>query len=119
MGKVHKMAIYALILLSVVHIGMTQIFFDQFTMRVMWYVAQGLMGLFVSFLNIACRRLDWDEPIIVKLTHLANILGLTFVMFYAVVDTSPPSFVAIGLFVILTGSAFILSRGTSRGWTLN
>ena len=113
MKNTHVFATYALIVLGVIHIGMAPVFFDEFTMRVMWYVAQGLMGAFVAFLNIACRQLEWREPRIAALTHLANMLGLLFAILYATVDPSPPSFVGIGLFVILGGAG--LAQWKARG----
>ena len=101
MKTVHRLATLALVVLAAVHIGMAPVFFDQFTMRVMWYVAQGLMGVFVAFLNLACRRLEWREPGTAALTHVANLMGLVFAILYATVDSSPPSFLAIGLFALL------------------
>jgi hypothetical protein len=111
----HGLAALALVVLAVVHVGMAPVFFDQLTMRVMWYVAQGLMGVFAAFLNFACRRLEWSDPGTAALTHVANLLGLVFAIVYATVDSSPPSFLAIGLFALLGGTGVVVSGMANRG----
>ncbi len=113
----HGIATYGLIALGAIHIAMAPVFFEQFTMRVMWYAAQGLMGVFAAFLNLACRRLHWREPQIAALTHLANLLGLIFAMLYVTVDTSPPSFAAIGLLAVLGASGLVLWRRQTKATT--
>ena len=114
MRTVHWFATLALVVLSAVHIGMAPVFFEQFTMRVMWYVAQGLMGVYVAFLNLACRRLEWREPATAALTHVANLTGLIFAILYATVDCSPPSFLAIGLFALLGGAGLAVWRARRK-----
>lgn len=111
MRWVHGISIFALIVLSLVHVGMTPVFFGKFAMQVMWYVAQGLMGLLIAFLNLAVRRISWSEPGVVGMTRAANLLGLAFAVLYATVDLSIPSLVAVGLFAVIVVSEI----GTARG----
>jgi hypothetical protein len=113
--SVHGVATYALLVFGVIHVTMAPVFFEQFSMRVMWYVAQGLMGVFVAFLNFSCRRLHWREPRIAGMTHLANLLGLVFAVLYATVDPSLPSYFGIGVFALLAGAGLSTWSGRSGG----
>ena len=110
MKRAHLLATYALAALGITHVGMAPVFFDDFSMQVMWYVAQGLMGLFVAFLNMASGRLSWREARIAALTHVANLLCLVFAVLYATTDPSAPSFVAVGLLVVLGGAGLAAWR---------
>ena len=110
MTRIHQITTALVILLGVVHVALTPVFFDEFTMRVMWYVAQGLMGIVVGFLNIAAARTDWRDPVTARLCHLANGLCLLFVGLYSVVDRALPSHIGIVLFALVTVSGLVLDR---------
>ena len=115
MKRIHQILTALVILLGVVHVAMTPVFFDEFAERVMWFVAQGLMGIVVGFLNIAAARAAWRDPVTTRLCHLANGLSLVFIGLYTVVDRALPSWVGIGLFVLLTISALVLDRQAGQG----
>ena len=59
MRTLHRTASALVVLLGVVHIALAPVFFEEFTMRVMWYVAQGLLGIVLGFLNFATARSAW------------------------------------------------------------
>lgn len=115
MTLVHKIATVLVILLGVVHVTMTPVFFDEFVVRVMWYVAQGLMGIFVGFLNIAAVRTAWRDSVTNRLCHLANGLCLVFGLFYSMVDRALPSYIALALFAVLSTSALVGDRQAGAG----
>jgi hypothetical protein len=106
----HKIVTLFVILLGVVHLGLTPLFFNELTTYVMWYVAQGLLAVVIGFLNLATARAAWRDPFTARLCHGANGLGLVFIALYSIVDASPPSMVAMVLFVLLFLSALALHR---------
>ena len=115
MPRVHKTATAFVILFGIVHIAMAPVFFDEFAMRVMWYVAQGLMGVVVGLLNIAAVRVGWRDRVTTRLCHLANCLCLVFGVLYSTVDRALPSYVGTLLFAVLSVSALAVDRGSEQG----
>lgn len=109
MPAVHRVSIALIILLGVVNIAVAPIWFDEFAMRVMWYVAQGLMAVCLGLVNIMAIRSRWLDRVTARLCHTANVLGLTFGVTYSLVDPTPPSYAAI---VIMLG---LLVGGLSSG----
>jgi hypothetical protein len=103
-----------IILLGVVHIVLTPVWFDEFVMRVMWYIAQGLMAILVGFVNIMAARNRWHDPVTVRLCHTANLLGLGFVVIYSFVDPAPPSYAAIAILVGVVIGALSSTRHAAR-----
>lgn len=112
MRTVHQVSTALIILLGVVHVVLTPVWFDEFVMRVMWYVAQGLMAILVGFVNIIAVRNRWQDTITVRLCHTANLLGLTFAVVYSFVDPTLPSYAAIMIFLGLVVAGLATSRRT-------
>lgn len=110
MARIHTTAAALVVLFGALHIALTPVFFEEFAMRVMWYVAQGLLGIVMGFLNLATARTGWSDRTSALLCHTANGLGVLFVCLYATVDPTPPSYVAILLFLALFGSALAIDR---------
>ncbi|MCH8956750.1 hypothetical protein IIA28_15735 [candidate division KSB1 bacterium] len=52
--KLCTISAYIFILGGVIHSSLAFVFFDEFSMRVMWFVSQGLMGIFLGFLTWLC-----------------------------------------------------------------
>jgi hypothetical protein len=110
MRTVHKAASFLVIALGTIHVLMTPVFFDQFTMRVMWFVAQGVMGIFLGLLNVVAWRAAWRDQVGARLCHLSNLIGTAFIVLYSTVDRAPQSFAAIALFAVLTSSGLVAAR---------
>jgi len=69
----YKIVTYLVIIISLIHIGITPIIFDEFTMRVGWFIGVGLMGIFLGFLNISYWRSAGNDSLIKWLCLSANI----------------------------------------------
>lgn len=109
MSRVHTVGTCLLLLGGLVHVALAAVFFDTFTMRVMWYVGQGLMAVFVAFLNLVASRmvrLGTTDLVVRHLTNLANVITLVFVVVYLQVDRDPPGFVMLALIVVVTVGAW-------------
>ncbi len=106
----HRAFTVLVLVLGVVHIALTPVFFDELAMRTMWYVAQGLMAIFLAFLNLAAERAGWRDRLVTACCLWANGLALAFVVLYAQVDRAIPSWVAIALIAGVAVTALRLSR---------
>lgn len=91
-----------------IHISLTPILFDQFSMRVMWFVGVGLMGIFLGFLNIAYWRTAGNDSIVRNLCISANCISIIFGTVYLFVDRDPQGFLVVALFIYLTFASFFI-----------
>lgn len=114
MRIVHKVTAYLIVSMGIIHILVTPFIFDQFTMRVMWFVAQGVMGVYLGFLNILLWRSSWQDRIGVRICQISNMIGTVFVVLYSIVDRALQSFVGIIVMLFLTVSALKVSRKTRK-----
>jgi len=106
----YKIVTYLVIIMSLIHIGITPIIFDEFTMRVGWFIGVGLMGIFLGFLNISYWRTAGNDELIKWLCLSANIIALFYSILVITVDQDPQGFFVVALFVYLTFSSIYLSN---------
>ena len=109
MKKSYKIVTYVIILLGLIHIGITPVIFDEFTMRVGWFIGVGLMMIFLSFLNIAYWRTGVNDKFVKKICLTANCIALLYSFLVVTVDKDPQSFLVIALLAYLTFSSIYLS----------
>ena len=109
----YKIVTYLIIIISLIHIGITPIIFDEFTMRVGWFIGVGLMGMFLGFLNISYWRSAGNDTLIKWLCLSANIIALIYIVLVSTIDQDPQSFLMVALFVYLTFSSSYLSKVTN------
>ncbi len=110
----YKIVTYLVIIMSLIKIGITPIIFDEFTMRVGWFIGVGLMGMFLGFLNISYWRTAGNDTLIKWLCLSANIIALVYILLVITVDQDPQGFLVVALFVYLTFSSFYLSSVNNR-----
>ena len=104
--KLCTIAAYIFILGGVIHSSLSFVFFNEFSMRVMWFVSQGLMGIFLGFLNLVVLRVKQLDNYTFWVTNLANILALLFVAFYLQVDKDPQGYMLAGVLILMTVGAW-------------
>lgn len=106
----YKIVTYLVIIMSLIHIGITPIIFNEFTMRVGWFIGVGLMGIFLGFLNISYWRTSGNDTLIKWLCLSANLITLIYSLLVITVDQDPQGIIVVALFVYLSFSSFYLSK---------
>ena len=104
--KVCTVAAYIFIFGGVVHSSLAPVLFDEFSMQVMWFASQGLMGIFLGFLNLVVLRVKQLDNFTFWVTNLANFLALLFIAFYLQVDKDPQGYILAGLLILMTITAW-------------
>ncbi len=101
---------YLIIAVGIVHVSLTPVFFDQFTMKVGWFIGVGLMGIFLGFLNIANWRSNYDLHVR-RLCIVANAASIVYGVMNLFVDKDPQGYLVVALFVYLTFASYVVSKG--------
>jgi uncharacterized membrane protein len=111
MRTAYKIATYLVIAVGVVHIALSPVFFGTFTMRVMWFISMGMMGIFLGFLNVAFWRTDGRDGVVLRLSRISNLMATAFAVFYIFIDRDPQNYIGLILFLFLTTTFFLTTRG--------
>ena len=106
----YKIVTYIIIGISIIHISLTPVFFENITERVMDFVSRGAMGIFLGFLNIAFWRNTSKDSIINRLCVTSNFIATILFAMFLFFDRSPQAYLVVVLFVYLTLSSFIVGR---------
>ncbi len=115
MKNSYKIVTYVIILLGGIHIGISPIIFDEFTMRVGWFIGVGLMMIFLGFLNIAYWRISVNDKLVKGICITANSIALVYSFLVVTVDKDPQSYLAVVLLAYLTFSSIYLSIRNNKG----
>jgi len=110
MRTAHKIAAYLVIAAGVIHIALTPVFFETFTIRVMWFISMGMMGIFLGFLNVAFWRTEGRDSVVLMLSGISNLIATAFVICYIFIDRDPQNYVVLVLFLFLTTTFFLTTR---------
>ncbi len=91
--------------MGLIHISITPLIFDEFTIRVGWFIGVGIMMIFLGFLNISNWRTGVNDKLVEKICVTANSIALVYSLLTITVDKDPQSFLVLGLLVYLTFSS--------------
>ena len=110
MRTAYKYSTYLVIAVSAVHMALSSVFFETFTMRVMWFISMGMMGIFLGFLNIAFWRTEGRDRVVLMLSRISNLLATAFAFCYIFIDRDPQNYIVLVLFMFLTTTFFLTTR---------
>jgi len=103
MKLLYKISAYLLVLLGIVHIGFSPLFFGQFGMDVLWFAGTGLGFVFLGNLNIIVITSKKAAFYIVAVT--SNILGVLLAAVTASMLASTQAYIALAITILaLIGS---------------
>jgi hypothetical protein len=121
MKLTYQIASYLVIATGIIHIGRTTIVFDEIKVRVWWYIATGLLSVFIGFLNISNWRSAKDDKLVKWLCLSANFISFIFFLLALIFATLYDHFIEVAitvvLFAFLTFSSFYFSN--VKGINLN
>jgi hypothetical protein len=102
------------LLIGVIHIALTPLFYDRFSPDALWFAGTGLALMFLCLLNIISERSC--EIWILKTCVAANLVGLIYGTLIVVALPEIQAFISLFIFLAVTiGSIYALIESVRRG----
>ena len=95
----YKIAAYLLVLLGIVHIALTPLFFKQFGLDVLWFAGTGLALVFLGNLNLIVMLSRRSGFYIMAIT--SNIMALLLMTLLLSMNPSLQAWIGFGLLLLL------------------
>ena len=109
MKKSYVFVTYFVIIVGLLHIARAP---DLITST--WYIADGLMSVFLGFLNISYWRATDDDKLVKWLCLSANFIAFIFYLLYSILFPEIELIITLVLFGYLTFSSFYFSVVKSK-----
>ena len=100
-----KTSAYLLVLLGIVHIALSPVFFRRFGLDVLWFAGTGMGLVFLGNLNLLVLIAKRSGFYMMAVT--SNIMGLLLMVVILLMNPAPQAWVGVVLLVILTVSSII------------
>ena len=105
MKKVYKISAYFLVLVGIIHIAFTPIFFGHFGLDVLWFAGTGLGLIFLGNLNLIIYTSE--KLAYYTLAFTSNLLAVLLLGIIMTMLTSIQAYISFGIAIIaLLGSVF-------------
>ncbi|HAF31186.1 MAG TPA: hypothetical protein DCG75_19275 [Bacteroidales bacterium] len=108
--KSFKISIYLLILLGVVHSGLTPVFYKVFNADALWFFGTGLSYIFMGLYNLAALKVKVTS--ISNMAVILNFIATIFTIAITYILREPQAYVAMVLVIYI----FIFSLFTVDGF---
>lgn len=95
----YKIAAYLLVLLGIVHIALTPMFFRQFGLDVLWFAGTGLGLVFLGNLNLIVMLSRRSGFYMMAIT--SNIMALLLMILILSMNPSLQAWIGFGIIVLL------------------
>ncbi|HKL37828.1 MAG TPA: hypothetical protein VJ876_02970 [Bacteroidales bacterium] len=95
----YKIAAYLLVLLGIVHIALTPLFFKQFGLDVLWFAGTGLALVFLGNLNLIVMLSRRSGFHIMAIT--SNIMAMLLMTLLLSMNPSLQAWIGLGLLLLL------------------
>jgi len=106
----HKIITGLIIVLGLVHVFVTFIDYDEFSLRALWFASAGVAIILAGFLNIILLRDTGKDKLVWVLCLITNV---TFVVMFAaalLLMKQPQVFFGVALFAAGAITAFLIPR---------
>ena len=107
-----KTSAYLLVLLGIVHIALSPVFFRRFGLDVLWFAGTGMGLVFLGNLNLLVLIAQRSGFYMMAIT--SNIMGLLLMVLILLMNPAPQAWVGVVLLLILTTASFIEYMGHIR-----
>lgn len=114
-GRIHKVCVYLIIALGVIHIAVTPVFKKEFSPDAMYFASAGFAMIFIGLLNIALSRDGGKDRALATLCYVANALYTVFVIITLTVIHERSAYFVVALIIAMTVTAFVINRGAGGG----
>ena len=99
-----KTSAYLLVLLGIVHIALSPVFFRRFGLDVLWFAGTGMGLVFLGNLNLLVLIAKRSGFYMMAVT--SNIMGLLLMVVILLMNPAPQAWVGVVLLLILTVASF-------------
>jgi hypothetical protein len=100
MKTAFKICSYLLVLLGIVHIAMTPVFFNRFGLDVLWFAGTGMGLIFLGNLNLLV--IYTQRPAFYMMSITSNIIGLLLMILILTLTTAAQAYIGVGLLLVLS-----------------
>jgi len=94
-----KTSAYLLVLLGIVHIALSPVFFRRFGLDVLWFAGTGMGLVFLGNLNLLVQISKRNGFYMMAVT--SNIMGLLLMVLILLMNPAPQAWIGVVLLVIL------------------
>lgn len=109
MKKLFKFTAY-LLLLGIIHTGLTPAFYNSLSPDAMWFAGTGLALIFLALLNIVTERVfeQWAFNICIT----ANVIGCLYSVLVVIALPETQAYTSLGIFLAVTGLSILVRPKT-------
>ena len=105
---IHKVTTGLIVALGFLHLAVTAMEYDSFSLDSVWFLGSGLAIVFAGFLNVGVIRNTGDDRMVSVLCLIANLMLAGLFAATLSLMRPPQVFVGVALFVI--ASVCVLAR---------
>lgn len=105
--RVHKVSVYLLIGLGIVHTLLTPVFNKELSVEAMYFASAGLAMAVIGLLNIAMSR-NVDDRVTVNLCRIASVLFTLLGLLTALALREPQAYFGSVLLLTMTVTSFLV-----------
>jgi len=109
MERLFKIAIYLLILLGVIHSGLTPVFYKSFNADALWFFGTGLSYIFMGLYNLATLKVNLKS--ISRVAVILNFVGTVFTIAITYILREPQAYVAMFLVICILAFSILSVNG--------
>ena len=99
MGNSFKIALYLLILLGVIHSGLTPVFYKTFNADALWFFGTGMSYTFMGLYNLATLKVKILS--IYRIAIVLNFIGTIFTIAITYILREPQAYIAMVLVIYI------------------
>lgn len=96
----HKIITGLMIALGLLHVSVTFVDYDTFSLRALWFAGAGVAIILAGFLNVVLLRDAGKDRVVRLLSVLANIIFAAMFAAALTLMQQPQVFVGLALFII-------------------
>jgi hypothetical protein len=109
MERLYKIAIYLLILLGVIHSGLTPIFYKSFNADALWFFGSGLSYIFMGLYNLATLKVNINS--LSRIAVVLNFVGTIFTIAITYILREPQAYIAMFLVICILAFSILSING--------
>ena len=121
MRLLYKISAYLLVLMGIIHIAFSPVFFTQFGLEVIWFAGTGLGFVFLGNLNILAITIQKANLYSVVVT--SNILSVLLTSVILSMLSSTQAYIALGIAILALIGSFaeyvrLIKRMAKKNFTV-
>jgi hypothetical protein len=104
----HEIVTGLIITLGALHVLVTFVDYDEFSLRALWFAGTGVAIILAGFLNIALSRVAGKDRVVWLLCLCANLIFTVMFVFALYLMQQPQVFIGVALFLVASITSYLL-----------